>query len=114
MLTENAEGKREFYGLGKKCKDFDNGLIDGGENVTVNHFGPNAKPIVDNFVYLLTDVDAELVQSFACTYSACFFVMKKWTKKPVSIIPDKPEAEGEVDFARSEFRDLFRADFLLG
>ena len=53
-------------------------------------------------VYLITDVDADSVASFACTQDACFFVLKDNTKKPVSIIPEKPEAQGLIHFYKKD------------
>ena len=64
----------------------------------VDRFGPNAKAVYKDTVYLLTDVDASAVASFACSYDAVFFVMKDDTKKPASIIPNKPEASGLIHF----------------
>ena len=93
-LTEDADGKREFYGLGTKLRE----KHDGEQNVFPDRFGPNAKAVYKNSVFLLTDVDADSVASFACTYDAVFFVMKDNAKQPVSIIPSKPEATGLIHF----------------
>jgi hypothetical protein len=93
-LTENADGKREFYGLGLKMRE----KHDGESTVFPDRFGLNAKAVYKSSVYLMTDVDADSVASFACTYDAVFFVMKDNSKKPVSIIPNKPEAAGLIHF----------------
>mmetsp|Transcript_37855 Transcript_37855/g.49741 ORF Transcript_37855/g.49741 Transcript_37855/m.49741 type:complete len:82 (-) Transcript_37855:2200-2445(-) len=71
---------------------------DGSENCFPDRFGPGAKAVYKECVFLITDVDADSVASFACTYDAAFYLMADKTKKPVSIIPDKPEATGLIHF----------------
>lgn len=43
---------------------------DGSENCFPDRFGPGAKAVYKECVFLITDVDADSVASFACTYDA--------------------------------------------
>lgn len=96
VLTENAEGKREFYGVGLKIRE----MYDRNSNVFPDRFGPNAKAVYGSCIYQLADIDADAVASFACTEDAVCYVLKDSSKKPVSIIPEKPDASGLIHFYR--------------
>ncbi len=82
-LTQDSQGKKYLYGLGKQINEYHNGR----DTVFPNRFGKNAKTVFGSCIHQITDVDAESVQSFACSKNAVFYVLQAPSKVKVSPNP---------------------------
>lgn len=67
-----------------------------------NRFGANAKNMYGSCIYLITDVDAEKVTDYAVTYDSVAYLLKGDEKKSVSIVPEKPDAQGLIHFYKKD------------
>jgi len=90
VLVQNSQGKKEFYAIGQKTVNTYNPAT--SSYADFDRFGPNAKAVYGTSIYYLADIDAESVASFACTWNAVAYVLMDTSKKPVSIIPNNPDA----------------------
>lgn len=54
-LTQDSQGKKYLYGLGKQINESYNGK----DNVFPNRFGQNSKAVYETYIHEITDVDAE-------------------------------------------------------
>lgn len=99
VFAEGKEdGKKHFYGLGTNNYEFYNGET----SVHTKRFGTNAKAVYGACIYEMVDVDAEKVASYAVSYNSVHFVLKGDNKKPISIVPEKPDAIGLIHFYKKE------------
>jgi intracellular sulfur oxidation DsrE/DsrF family protein len=57
VLTEDEQGKKHLYGLGKQTIDF----YTCNSSINNNRFGENAKKLYGTCIYEITDVDASKV-----------------------------------------------------
>ena len=103
VLTQNADGKKQFYGIGKKIFECHNGV----DSVKPDRFGENAKAMYGKCIYMITDVNAEIVADYAVTYHAVAYLLKGEEKKRVSIVPDKPDATGLIHFYKKDGNWVF-------
>lgn len=85
-------------------------MYNGQSTVFPNRFGQNAKAIYGSYIQLITDVDAEQVQSFACSKYAVFYVLKAPQKPKVSLIPEKPQEVGLTHFYKQNGEWVFMSE----
>lgn len=79
----------------------------GSEHVFPNRFGTNAKTMYGSCIYLITDVDAEKVSDYAVSYHSVAYLLKGEEKKTVSIVPEKPDAQGLIHFYKKDGNWVF-------
>lgn len=58
-------------------------------------------------IHEITDIDAEQVQSFACSKNAVFYVLKAPNKPKVSLDPEKPYDTGLTHFYKENGKWVF-------
>lgn len=97
VLTENSEGNREFYGFGKNIRECSNN----NKQVYPARFGENAKTMCPH-IYLIVDIDANKIADYAVTYDSVSYLVKGDNKKPISIVPDKPDATGLIHYYKNK------------
>lgn len=94
ISTQDSNGKREFYGLGQQMNDYNVNY----ETIFVNRFNQGTKALYGTCIHVYTEITPEKVADYALTKNVIAFIMKGETKKPVSIVPSKPDATGLIHF----------------
>lgn len=74
---------------------------DGKNTVFPARFGENAKSICPH-IYQIVDIDANKIADYAVTYNSVAYLVRGDNKKPISIVPENPDATGIIHFYKKK------------